>query len=91
MSCRGEKDVHGGLLQKQWWLVDGLGNAWSFWLLKEELEEEMVTALVSCGGGRKKKKQKKKICSGKREEGWFFGLLWTRFSPPSGHQINLYL
>jgi len=51
----------------------------------------MVTVLVSCGGGRKKKKQKKKICSGDREEGWFFGLLWTRFSPPSGHKINLYL
>jgi hypothetical protein len=27
-----------------------------FWLLKAELEEEMVTVLVSCGGGRKKKK-----------------------------------
>jgi hypothetical protein len=56
-------------------------------LLKEELEEEMVTVLVSCGGGRKKKK----ICSWDREEGWFFGLLWTRFSPPPGHQIHLYL
>jgi hypothetical protein len=43
-------------------------------LLKAELEKEMVTVLVSCGGGRKKKKQKKKICSGEREEGWFFGL-----------------
>jgi hypothetical protein len=21
----------------------------------------------------------------------FFGLFWTRFSPPSGHQIHLYL
>jgi hypothetical protein len=51
----------------------------------------MVMVLVSCGGGRKKKKQKKKICSGEREEGWFFGLLWTRFSPPSGHEIHLYL
>jgi hypothetical protein len=60
-------------------------------LLKAELEEEMVTVLVSCGRGKKKKKQKKKIYSGDREEGWFFGLLWTRFSPPSGHKINLYL
>jgi hypothetical protein len=46
-------------------------------LLKAELEEEMVTMLVSCGKGRNKKKQKKKICSGEREEGWFFGFLWT--------------
>jgi hypothetical protein len=60
-------------------------------LLKAELEEEMVTVLVSCGGGRKKKKQKKKICSGEREEGWFFGLLWTPFSPPPGHKTRLYL
>jgi len=86
-SCRGEKDVHGGLLQTQWWLAGGLGKACWCWLLKAELEEEMVTVLVSCGGGRKKKK----ICSGEREEGWFFGLLWTRFSPPSGHQLSLYL
>jgi hypothetical protein len=86
-----ERDVHGGLLQTQWWLAGGLGNAWWCWLLKAELEEEMVMVLVSCGGGRKKKKQKKKICSGEREEGWFFGLLWTRFSPPSGHEIHLYL
>jgi hypothetical protein len=56
-------------------------------LLKVELEEEMVTVLVSCGGGRKKKK----IYSREREEGWFFGLLWTQFSPPSGHEIHLYL
>ena len=90
-SCRGEKDVHGGLLQTQWWLAGGLGKAWWCWLLKAELEEEMVTVLVSCGGGRKKKKQKKKIYSGEREEGWFFGLLWTQFYPPSGHQRSLYL
>jgi hypothetical protein len=86
-----ERDVHGGLLQTQWWLAGGLGNAWWCWLLKVELEEEMVSVLVSCGGGRKKKKQKKKICSGEREEGWVFGLIWTRFSHLSGHQIHLYL
>jgi len=79
-SCRGEKNIHGGL-----------GKAWWCWLLKAELEEEMVTVLVSCGGGRKKKEQKKKICSGEKEEGWFFGLLWTQSSPPSGHQIHCYL
>jgi hypothetical protein len=60
-------------------------------LLKAELEEEMVTVLVSCGGGRKKKKQKKKICSGEREAGWFFSFLWTQFSPLSGHKLSLYL
>jgi len=90
-SCRGEKDVHGGLLQTQWWLVGGLGKAWWCWLLKAELEEEMVTVLVSCDEGRNKKKQKKKICSGEREEGWFFGFLWTQFSSLSGHQIHRYL
>jgi hypothetical protein len=78
-------------LQTQWWLAGGLGKAWLCWLLKAELEEEMVTVLVSCGGGRKKKKQKKKIYSGEREEGWFFGLVWTQFYPPSGHQRSLYL
>jgi hypothetical protein len=26
--CRGERDVHGGLLQMQWWLAGGLGNTW---------------------------------------------------------------
>jgi hypothetical protein len=56
MSCRGEKDNHGGLLHTQWWLAGVLGNAWWCWLLKVELEEEMVSVLVSCGGGRKKKK-----------------------------------
>jgi len=89
-SCRGEKDVHDGLLQTQWWLASGLGNTWWCWLLKANLGEEMVTVLVSYGGGRKKK-QKKKICSVEREEGWFFGLLWTWFYPPSSHQRSLYL
>ena len=42
--CRGERDVHGGLLQMQWWLAGGLGNTWWCWLLKAELEEETLTA-----------------------------------------------
>jgi len=25
-----------------------------------------------------------------RKKNWFFGWIWTRFSPPSGHQIHLY-
>lgn len=35
-------------------------------MLKVELEEEIVTMLVSYGEGTKKK-QKKKICSGERD------------------------
>jgi len=83
-----ERRCLGGGLWWKWWFPYCW---WWLWLLKVELEEEMVTVLVSCGGGRKKKKQKKKICSGKREEGWFFGFLWTRFSPHSSHQRSLYL
>jgi len=81
-SCKGEKDVHGGLLQTQWWLASVLGKAWWCWLLKAELEEEMVMVLVSCGRGRKKKKQKKKICSGKREEGCFLAYFGPNFLLP---------
>ena len=72
--CRGERDAHGGLLQTQWWLADGLGNTWWFYLLREELEEEMLMALVFLWR-RKKEEAENKICSGEREEGWFFGLL----------------
>jgi len=42
--CRRERDIHGGLLQMQWWLAGGLGNTWWCWLLKAELEEETLTA-----------------------------------------------
>jgi hypothetical protein len=40
---------------------------------------------------RKKEEEIEEENLQREEEGWFFGLLWTRFSPPSGHQINLYL
>jgi hypothetical protein len=61
-----EGESHGGCLVA----------AWRCWLLKAELEEEMMVALFSCSGGRKKKKQKKKICRGRgTNEAWCFGLL----------------
>ena len=64
-----EGESHGGCLVA----------AWRCWLLKAELEEEMMVALVSCSGGRKKKKQKKKICSGERKEGRL--VFWLTLNP----------
>jgi hypothetical protein len=40
---------------------------------------------------KKEEEAKEENLQREREEGWFFGLLWTRFSPPSCHELHLYL
>jgi hypothetical protein len=42
--------------------------------------------------GREREREKReRWLEEKQGRSWFFGLFWTRFSPPSGHQIHLYL
>jgi len=41
--------------------------------------------------GREREKRERWLEEKKQGRSCFFGLFWTRFSPPSGHQIHLYL
>jgi hypothetical protein len=48
----------------------------------------VMRVVVAKGRDREKKKERGQWIN---QKSWFFGLFWTRFSPPPGHQTRLYL
>jgi hypothetical protein len=57
-------------------------------LVEEECFCEVFEGWRSSGREREKREHWLKEKQGRS---WFFGLFWTRFSPPLGHEIHLYL
>jgi hypothetical protein len=55
----------------------------------EMMMEKLVVALVGGWNGGEGEGERKNCRNG--AERLVFGRLWTRFSPPSGHQLSLYL
>ena len=62
----------------------------------ERVEDELVAAWLGVAESMVRESVERETCCRKRKKknwggGWFFCQLWTRFSPPSGHQLRLYL
>jgi len=64
-----------------------VASKWLCWLPVVELVADKLVAawLRVCNGGERERGWQKP------GRGWFFGLLWTRFAPPSNPEIHLHL
>jgi len=83
-GCREERETDGG----SWWSVGGyVGFLWWSWWWEDRW---WVWWWLKTRWREKEKRGKQREWQ-KPGRGWFFGLFWTRFSPPSSHNISLYL